>query len=270
MRRVLLLLVVLALAGLGWCYAQARADPVVRRAAIAMPDWPAGARPVRVLLWSDLHLVNAATGPARLERIVARANALRPDLVLIAGDFVGGHERDDARAAAEALPALGRLRAPLGVVAVLGNHDHWTDAPLVRRALERAGVTVLANAAVRRGPLAVGGLDDMVTGHAEFRRTFRAARRVGGARLILSHTPDVAPFMPRDAPLLLAGHTHCGQIVLPVVGALATASRYGERYRCGLKREGARAVVVTAGTGTSLLPLRFGAPPDLWLLTLGP
>lgn len=268
MRRILLLLAVLALAALGWCYAQAVSDPVVRRAVIALPDWPVGVPPVRVLLWSDLHLGNAATGQARLARIVEQANALRPDLIVIAGDFVGGEAREDAAEAAELLATLRDLRAPLGALAVLGNHDHWTDAAAVRRALEGAGVTVLANAAVRRGPLALGGLDDMVTGHAKFSPTFRATRRIDGARVILSHTPDVARFTPPDMPLLLAGHTHCGQIVLPLYGPLTQVS--APRYRCGLVREGGRTIVVTAGTGTSVLPLRLGAPPDMGLLTLGP
>jgi predicted MPP superfamily phosphohydrolase len=86
----------------------------------------------------------------------------------------------------------------------------------------------------------------------------------------MSHSPDVAPLLPPDMPLLLAGHTHCGQIVLPFYGPLASVTRYGERYRAGVRREHARTVVVTCGLGTSGLPFRFGAPPDLWLITLGP
>lgn len=264
-----LALLIAALAVAAWSYRLALSDPVVRRATVALPGWPAGAQPVRVALASDIHLGNGVTDVARLARIVDRVNGLRPDLVLLAGDFIAGDRPEDAAAAPD-LAELGRLDAPLGVVAVPGNHEHWTDARRVRRVLEEAGVTVLANTAVRRGPLAVGGLDDMVTGHARFRRTAAAARRAGGARVILSHTPDAAPLMPDDMTLLLAGHTHCGQVVLPFWGPLAEMSRHGSRYRCGLVREGGRTVIVTAGTGTSAVPFRFGAPPDLWLLTLGP
>lgn len=264
--RLLLVLFLVGAAMLGWMHATARRDPAVRRAAVSLPNWPAGERPVRVLLWSDLHLGNRATDRARLDRLVAQANALRPDLVVLAGDHIAGHEPRDALVA-PGLSALSGLRAPLGTVAVLGNHEYWTDASRVRRALEQANVTVLANGAVRRGPLAVGGIDDMVNRRDDLGRTAAAARAAGGAPVLVSHSPDIAARLPTDLPLLLAGHTHCGQIVLPLWGPPVEVS--APRYRCGLVREGGRLTVVTAGTGTSVLPLRFGAPPDWWLLTLG-
>lgn len=269
MRRFAFLILMVPLALLAWSVTLARSDPVVRRASVALPGWPAGAKPVRVALLSDIHIGNLATGPDRLRRIVGQVNALRPDLVVLAGDFIAGHERRDARAA-PGLAELGRLRAPLGTVAVLGNHEYWTDPRVTRRVLERAGVTVLDNAATRRGPLAVGGLDDMVTRHADLPATLRAMERVGGARLLVSHSPDIAPDLPPGVPLLLAGHTHCGQVSLPFFGPPVDVSRYGARYRCGLVREGGRLTVVTAGTGTSALPVRFGVPPDMWMLTVGP
>lgn len=261
----LLGLILAATVLLAWMAASARADPVVRRARVAMPDWPSGARPVTLLLWSDLHIGNRATDAARLTRIADQVNALRPDLVVLAGDFVAGHERADAAEAPGLTAPLARLRPPLGTVAVLGNHDHWTNAAAVRRALQRAGVRVLANDAIRAGPLAIGSLDDGVTRHDRLPATLAAMARVGGAPVLLTHTPEV-PGFPRG--LVVAGHTHCGQIVLPFVGPPAEVTH--ERYRCGIVREGARATIVTAGTGTSVLPLRLGAPPDLWLLTLGP
>lgn len=263
--RVLAALALLAVVLAGWGYRTARADPVVRRMTVALPGWPAGAAPVRVLVWSDLHLGNLATDEARLTRLVARANALRPDLVVLAGDYVAGHKRDDADVA-PGLAVLGRLRAP--VVAVMGNHEYWTDAPRVRAVLERAGVTVLANGAVRRGPLAVGGIDDMVNRRADVAATAAAMRGVGGAPLLVSHSPDIAPRLPADMPLLVAGHSHCGQTVLPLFGPPVEVTQ--ARYRCGPVREGGRLTIVTAGTGTSVLPLRWAAPPDWWLLTLGP
>lgn len=263
--RFILLLVLTAMAVAMWSFTSARGDPVVRQMAVKLPRWPAGAAPVRVLLWSDLHLGNAATGPDRLARLVEQANALRPDLVVLAGDYIAGQERQDAEAA-PGLAALRRLDAP--VVAVMGNHEYWTDAPRIRRVLERAGVTALANAAVRRGPLVIGGIDDLVNRREDVAATAAAMRRLGGAPLIVSHSPDLAPTLPSDMPLLVAGHTHCGQIVLPFWGPPVEVS--APRYRCGMVREGGRLVVVTAGTGTSVLPFRFGAPPDWWLLTLGP
>src|SRR3954465_741297 len=121
MRRFLQLSVALVLALLGWCYWTAIADPVVREAEVALPGWPAGAPPVRALLMSDLHVAGPDMPPERLARIVAQANALRPDIVLIAGDFVsdkGASTR--AYSFEEAVAPLAGLRSRLGTVAVLG------------------------------------------------------------------------------------------------------------------------------------------------------
>ncbi|MBY8829553.1 metallophosphoesterase [Hephaestia mangrovi] len=263
--RVIAGLVLLAaiLAAIG--YHNARAAPAVRRASIVLPGWPRGAAPVTVALLADIHMQSASMEPRRLRRIVKQIDALHPDLIVLAGDFIEGERK---REAADALPLLagplGGLRAPLGVIAVLGNHDHWTDAPAVVAMLRARGITVLDNQAVRRGPLAIGGVDDLNTHHARSGKVVAAMRRLPGARLLISHTPDVVHHLPDDVHLVLAGHTHCGQIVLPVIGALASVA--DPRYRCGLVRDPGRAVIVTAGLGTTLLPLRFGAPPDVWLV----
>lgn len=269
--RSVLILAAFGLSLAAFAYWTAIRDPIVRETDVVLPGWPAGASPVRALLLTDLHVAGPDMPPARLARIVEQANALRPDLVLIAGDFVS-----DKRTAThfygvtEAVAPLARLRAPLGTVAVLGNHDHWRDAEQMRRALRAAGVTVLDNDAVARGPLAIGGLDDDFTAHADLPDTVAALRRVPGARLLLSHSPDPFPDMPDDVWLMLAGHTHCGQIRLPWVGAITTMSRYDQRYACGRIDERGRTLIVSAGLGTSVLPLRLGASPDLWLLTLRP
>jgi predicted MPP superfamily phosphohydrolase len=255
----------------GYALLEARRDPVVRRAAVALSGWPAGARPVRVALLSDLHMRGLSMDGARLRRIVGQVNALHPDLVLIAGDFIQGRAADGAaRQAPDLVAPLAALRAPLGVVAVPGNHDHWTGMPALRAALARAHVTLLENGAVARGPLAVAGFDDQYTRHAAIGRTMAALAPLPGAVVAFTHSPDLAPDLPGSVTLLLAGHTHCGQVVLPFWGPVVSVTRYGNRYLCGLVREGSRTVIVTAGLGTSDAPFRLGAPPDLWLVTLGP
>lgn len=252
-----------------WGFFEARADPIVRRTDVAMADWPAEAPPLRLVLLSDVHAGNVVGTPARLARVVAQVNALKPDLVLIAGDFTPGEESIDAATATASLAPLKQLRARLGVVAVPGNHDHWTGLGAVRAALGAAGVTLLANQATVRGPLAIAAVDDEYSEHARTAPTIAAARRLRGAKLVLTHSPDIALQLPPDFPLLLAGHTHCGQVVIPFHGSLDPVSRYDDRFRCGVIREGSRTVIVTAGIGGSL-PFRLNAPPDLWLLTLGP
>lgn len=269
-RRVILLVAVAAGAALLFGYWQATSEPSLRSARIALRDWPAGARPVRAVLISDLHVAGPDMPPERLRRIVDRINALRPDVVLIAGDLVGDKRLSTRRyPLREAIAPLAALRARLGVVAVLGNHDHWRNAAAARAALRSAVVIVLDNRAVALGPLAIGGVNDDFTGHARVAEVVEAVRALRGARLLLSHSPDPFPQVPSDIGLTLAGHTHCGQIVLPWVGAPATMSRYGDRYRCGFVRENGKLLLVTAGLGTSIAPLRIGAPPEIWLLTLG-
>ncbi len=275
--RVLLVLALLLGMFVAIGYHNARADPVVRRMTVRLPHWPASAPPVRVALLSDIHIGSGAMNAARLERIVAQVDALRPDLVLLAGDFVSGHDPVRARGYALALTRpLAGLHAPLGVVAVLGNHDHWTDAVAISRALAKGGITVLANTAVERGPIAVIGIDDGFTGHADVAASLAAGAVLPGAPIVMTHTPDTAALLPLGGPpLVLAGHTHCGQAVFPLVGPVVINSPklgrplYDPRYICGAVRDPGRLVIVTGGLGASL-PLRFAAPPDLWLLTLGP
>ena len=268
----ILSLVLLALLGLaGWGYANSLADPIVRRAAIALPGWPATAPPLKIALIGDVHVQGPDMPPERVARLVAQVHAAKPDLVLLAGDFVGDRQlATRAYSGAEIAAPLAGLSAPLGTYAVLGNHDHWRGGPAMRRALEAAGIRVLANEAVRAGPLTLVGVDDAHTHHADIALAAHSAAAFPRPALLFTHSPDVIPRLPPRFTAVLAGHTHCGQVGLPLVGALASSSHYGDRYRCGVIREGARTIVVTAGWGTSVLPLRIGARPDWWLLQVGP
>lgn len=271
MLRLLGVILVAALALAGWCYLNTLADPVVRRATVGVAGWPAGTPPLRVALISDVHVQGPDMPPERVARIVAQVNAQRPDIVLLAGDFVGDRtlgtrDYSDADIAAP----LGRLSARLGVYAVLGNHDYGYRGPRMQAALERVGIRVLQNRALRVGGLTLAGIGDEQSGHAAVPAVVRAAARLPGPLLAFTHSPDVIPDLPPQFGTVLAGHTHCGQIVLPWYGQLASASRYGDRYRCGVIRENGRTIVVGAGLGTSVLPFRLGAPPDWWLVTLGP
>jgi predicted MPP superfamily phosphohydrolase len=271
MRKLLIAVLLLVLAGIGlfvFAFAEARRDPVVRTATLSLPGWPAGAKPVRAVLISDVHIGSPAMEAARLTRIVEQIDALKPDIVFVAGDMIFGHEANSATKIGEAMVApLSRLKAPLGAVAMLGNHDNWTGASAVRDQLRRAGITVLENQAIVRGPLAIGVIGDSFTSYGNIPATLAALQPLTGGRLFLTHSPSITPLLP-DGSVLLAGHTHCGQV--RIFGWSPGRQPYDKRYRCGIIREGRRVVVVTAGLGTSGPPLRLGAPPDLWLLTLGP
>ena len=272
MRKLALIVSILALAGvalLTCIYGVATSKPLVRHATLQVSGLP---RPIRLVLLSDIHVAGPDMPPDRLQRIVDGVNALKPDAVLIAGDFVSDKRtRTRTYSLAEAVAPLRELKPKLGTIAVLGNHDHWRDAADARRELKRAGIRILDNDAVRVGQLTVGGVDDPYTGHEKVDATVEQMRALGGGPAIfLSHSPDIFPQVPSDVFLTLAGHTHCGQIRLPWIGAILTMSALDERYACGRIDEGGKTLIVSAGLGTSILPLRLGARPDLWLVTLRP
>lgn len=271
-KRFLLVLAALLILLIGWCYWSAIADPTFRETRVGLPGYPAGQAPVKVALLSDIHVQGPDMPPERLARIVEQINAQQPDLVLIAGDFIGTRSLSTRHySPAEIAAPLRGLRARLGVIAVLGNHEHMHgDARAMRAALEAVRVRVLANQAVQAGPLSVGGLDDQVSGHNRDNQTYAAMRAVPGARVLLSHSPDPFATLPPDIGLMLAGHTHCGQIRLPLYGAWSTGSEYGDRYACGFIEQNGRKLITTAGLGASILPFRLMAPPDVWIVTIGP
>jgi len=267
-KRAAFAIFLVGLALLAGMYRVAASDPIVRSATLNVNGL---ATPVRLVLLSDIHVAGPDMPPSRVRRIVGQINALRPDIILIAGDFVSDKKVSTHRyTVAEAIAPLADLKARLAIIAVIGNHDHWRDAGSVRAELARAGIRVLDNDAARVGPITVGGVDDPFTGYDNLNLAVARMRSMPAPRILLSHSPDVFPRVPQDVILTLAGHTHCGQIRLPVIGALSTMSNYGERYACGRIDENGRTLIVSAGVGTSLLPLRFGAVPDFWLIELRP
>ena len=270
----LVLLVVLAL-GIGLLtlgYSNARTDPIVRKAYIEVGDWPDGAPSLRVLALSDVHVSGPDMPPERVVRIARQLNRLSPDLILVAGDLISEKRSATKLYTEEQVAApFAAFKARLGMIVSPGNHDHWVDLDAMIAALKKRGIAVLQNEAVRRGPMRIGAVDDDYTGNDDIPATFAALDALGdGPTLIVSHTPDIVPNLPRPVAAIFAGHTHCGQISLPVIGPLTTLSRYGDRFACGMVRDGGQTVFVGAGLGTSILPLRFGAPPDVWLVTFGP
>lgn len=260
------------LALLGYAWWEARQPPIVREAFVAVPDWPAGEPERTVLLISDTHVHAPEMPPARLAGILRQLNGVQPDLIFLAGDYLSDRpNRDQPYTADQTVAALAQLRAPLGVVAVLGNHDHGADPAGFRRAFAARGITLLANEAVRLGPFVIGGVDDEYTHHDDLPATLRAMGQLGpGPRLIVTHSPDVIPQLREPVSAIFAGHTHCGQVAPPLIGPIITMSRYGRRFACGEIRDEGRTIFVGAGVGSSGLPIRLGAPPDVWLVRFGP
>jgi uncharacterized protein len=234
--------------------------------------WPSS-RPLRVVVMSDLHVGSPYHGARRLRDTVARANATRPDLICILGDFVTRGVIGGSFVPAEVIATeLQRLRAPGGVVAVLGNHDRWYNGPRVQRALVSVGIRVIEDTAVRlttpSGPVWIAGVSDLLTGPHDITRAIGAVTDSQTPVLLITHNPDIFPGVPDRVTLTLAGHTHGGQVRLPFLGALVVPSQYGQRYAAGPVVEQGRRLFVSTGIGTTNIPVRFGVPPTIFVLTL--
>jgi len=203
-----------------------------------------------------------------LARVVERLNGEAPDAILLLGDFIDAHPLWGGRVTpAEVARELSRLRAPLGVFAVLGNHDWKQAGDRVWRVLEDAGVEVLENRAVRAGDFHVAGLADLRCRRPDL-PTALATVPPGEPVVLLAHDPDVFPYVPDRVALTLSGHLHGGQVAIPVLRRPAIPSRYGERYARGHVVEEDRHLFVSSGVGTSGLPLRLLAPPEVVVLEL--
>jgi len=224
----------------------------------------------RVAFLSDLHY-SAVVPKSWIAKAVVAAVALRPDLILLGGDYLS-HSPRYARGLVDLLRPLA---APDGVFGVLGNHDHYVGAELVREALRSAGVVELRNRCtfVRRGTdaLAVAGVGDLRFDVVDFAAALEGVPdRV--PRVVLSHDPDVFAFWPADLrlDLMVSGHTHGGQAHLPWLGPPYVPSQFGYRYLAGPIREEDRQLYVSRGIGAITAPIRWRCPPEITLLVLRP
>lgn len=260
-----------------WAFLVEPTTLTVRHVTVESAQWQGA--PLRIGIISDTHVAAPHTDVRRIERLVARMNAEQPDIVMLLGDYTGGHEPAAARNAPEqseilrGVEAFRGLRSPLGVHGVLGNHDSWYDDVAIAAALARANVRVLENRAGRvdrpGGDFWVAGLADMLSPRQPPTVTGALADVTDDEPVIvLTHWPDPFADVPDRVALTLAGHTHCGQVNLPFLGRLVHASRMSERWACGLYDEGGRKLFVTGGVGVSILPVRFRAPPEIVVLTL--
>ena len=227
---------------------------------------------LKVALISDLHVGSPWVDLKKLHDVVAKTNAVKPDLILLAGDFVaesviGGHFLDAESIAAE----LGNLSAPLGTFAVLGNHDWVYDGKRVTTALTSVGIHVIENGAVRINRdgkhIWLLGIADAWTRKPDFSKAL-ADVTDDAPVMAFTHNPDIFPNAPQRVLLMLAGHTHGGQVNLPFVGRLVVPSKYNQRYAIGHVIENGRHLYVSPGVGTSIFPVRFMVPPEITVLDL--
>jgi hypothetical protein len=267
---------------------------LVRRHVFTPARWTPGLK-LRVVCLADLHCGSAHMSLARIRQMIEISHALEPDLICLLGDYVTRERRNVHAVTPRQWSAeLARLQAPLGVHAILGNHEFWDDPEVQRRrsgdpfgklALLDAGVPVFENRALRLvkegRPFWIAGLADQLAFRIGWSRArggiFQGLDDLPGTLrqvtdeapvLLMAHEPDIFAEMDPRVSVTLSGHTHGGQVNL-FGFAPWTPSQFGERYRHGRIVENARDLIVSAGLGTSGPPVRFGAPPEIVLLELG-
>jgi len=261
----------------------------IRHYDLKLARWPTGLD-LSIAVVADLHACEPWMNVARIEAIVAQTNALGADLIVLLGDFSSGHRLVTRRLEpTEWARPLAQLKAPLGVHAILGNHDWWDDRavqairrgpPYGRGALEQVGIPVYENDVVR---LSKDGRAFWLAGLGDQLAFWPVRRHYPGLRwgiddlaatlaktkdaepvILLAHEPDIMPRVPERVSLVLSGHTHGGQVRLfgfsPVV-----PSRYGNRFAYGHVREQTD-LIVSGGLGCSIAPVRLGVPPEILLV----
>ena len=270
---ILLAVIVLVLAGMVfWGFLIEPGRLVVREQTIRIDNWPHELDGLRIAVLSDIHADDWFVDDKKLRTIVARTNQLQPELIVILGDYMSSNGNVTRRVEPEHFAAILKdLRAPLGVYSVLGNHDAWYSGTLVRRGLEKNGIQVLENEVIHFDAhgteLWLVGLADLWTRRQAVEDTVAMVPE-GRPMIALTHNPDIFPDLPQRVPLLLAGHTHGGQVRLPLIGSVVESSDYGDRYVRGQVFENNHHLFVTTGIGTSIIPVRFGVPPEIVVLTI--
>ena len=240
---------------------------------LKLPRLPKSFSGIRVAQISDIHM-GGWMNPDRLQRVADLIIAQRPDLLLITGDFLIGDDQVafSHEAVNDLIVGLSRLTDLFPTLAVLGNHDYWTDAETVRRMLSSCGITDLTNKVytLERGDerLHLCGVDDVWEGEVRLEEVI-AQLPEDGAAILMAHEPDFADIsaMTGRFDLQLSGHTHGGQVVLPIWGP-PVLPYLGQKYPSGLYKVGEMYQYTNRGVGMARLPIRINCPPEVTLFIL--
>lgn len=222
---------------------------------------------IRIAFLTDLHLKKHDF--KRLDKIVELTNKNTPDIVLLGGDFANGHDYKKTMNMNIVAQKLNLINAPK--YSVLGNHDWWANGELITSSLELNGITVLENSSVRlrikRTFLDIVGLADLTTRKPDITT---ALYRTSVPRIVLTHNPDVYYDIMDEVDLILAGHTHGGQFVIPFTPPLFVPSKYGSEFASGLIENTHNRMIISKGLGTSVVPLRFNCRPEIVIVNFVP
>ena len=213
----------------------------------------------KIVFVTDFHLSKLSKG--RLERIIEKVNNENPDIIISGGDYVINHNAKISMKMEDVAEMLSKMKNRYGIYSVLGNHDYFQDGKYIKSSLKNQNIKILENSnekiEIDGKPLYIAGISDMQTTIIDLDK---ALKNTQGPTILVSHSPDIAPFARGKVDIILSGHTHGGQIRIPFYGAVIVPSKYGKRYEGGFVED---IVYVSKGLGTSILKLRFNCAPEI-------
>lgn len=245
---------------------------VVNKITIKLNHWNKKHDNLKIAVISDIHAGAPFINSKKLEKIVELSNKEKPDLILFPGDFVSHGVIGEKFVKPELVAdILSKLKSKYGIIAVLGNNDWKYNGKKVAAVLENKKITVLENnvkeLVINGKPLWIAGVADLMERFPEIDTTLSKVKD-NSSVLLLSHNPDVFPFVPERVSLTISGHTHGGQVNLPFFGRLIVPSGFGQRYAFGHVHENNKDLFVSTGIGTSIIPVRYRVVPEIEILTV--
>lgn len=260
---------------------------VVRNYELKVSNWSPKLNDFKIVAISDIHGGSNFVDEAKIRQIVIEANVQNPDIIVLLGDYISeeAFNHTKLKMPMEVIAEnLKGLQAKYGVYAIMGNHNEGYDSQIIRRELERIGCRVLEDEAIsikKDGDeiRLLGVVDGLL--HGSWSQNNTAAKSAlsklaskSGKIIILTHNPNALNYLTEqqsvdpEVVLFLAGHTHGGQVRFPIIGAPLVPTEFGQKYASGFVRDKGIDIFITPGIGTSIIPVRFGVPPEISVLNI--